>query len=119
VLALIAVFTLVCVAGVWIQYRTRGPGLGLIGAVALVVFGVLAIVETLSLKVELTDDAVHITKWWVRRSYARDSIVRFTNEKGVSAAFLLADGRWVKLPPVDASGNSFRAWLRAGRRETQ
>jgi hypothetical protein len=28
-------------------------------------------------------------------------------------ALKLADGRWVKLPPVDASPNSIRAWLRA------
>ncbi|MDQ3997413.1 MAG: hypothetical protein M3303_10425 [Gemmatimonadota bacterium] len=114
ILVLLTVCTVLFAIGAWIQFRTRGLGLGLLGAAALVVFGVLGIVEALSFRVELSDDAVHITRWWVRRSYARDSILRFTSEKGVSAGFHLTDGRWVKLPPVEGSVNSFRAWLRAG-----
>ena len=102
-------------AGAWMQFRVRGLGLVTLTLASFAVLGVAGVAETLAQRVELSDDALHVTRWWMRRSYARDSILRVTSEKGVEAAVQLGDGRWVRLPQVGAHApNSIRAWLRAG-----
>jgi hypothetical protein len=113
ILATVTVAALLPAIGAWITFRGRGVSLLSLGLAAFAVLGVGGILETIAQRVELSNDALHITRWRVRRSYPRDSIVRVTSEKGVDPAMQLADGRWVKLPPVGAHmANSIRAWLR-------
>jgi hypothetical protein len=114
VLVTVAVAALVPAIGAWMTFRERGLGLLSVGLAAVAVLGVGGILEAISLRVELSDDALHVTRWWVRRSYPRESIARVTHEKGVDPAMQLTDGRWVKLPSVGVHmANSIRAWLRA------
>jgi len=77
------------------------------------VLGVTSIVESLVLRIELTDDAMLVTDLTGRKRFAIDDIERISDEKGGPPAILLKDGRWVKLPSVASNvGNSVRAWLR-------
>jgi hypothetical protein len=114
VLATVTVATLVPAAGAWFTFRERGLSLLSLGLAAFAVLGVGGILETIAQRVELSDEALHITRWWwVRRSYPRASIVRVTHQKGVDPAMQLTGGRWVKLPPVGPHmANSIRSWLR-------
>jgi hypothetical protein len=117
VLAAVTVAAVLPAIGAWMTFRERGLRLLSVGLAAFAVLGVGGILETIALRVELSDDALHVTRWWVRRSYPRESIARVTHEKGGDPAMQLADGRWVKLPSVGVHmANSIRAWLRANAR---
>lgn len=114
VVTAVSVAALLFATAAWVHFRVRGLGVVTLFLGACALLGLVGIAETIAHRVELSDDALHLTRWWVRRSYPRDSIVRVTSEKGVEAALQLADGRWVKLPPVGGHApNSIRAWLRA------
>ena len=77
------------------------------------VLGVASIVESLVLRIELTDDAMLVTDLTGRKRFAIGDIERISDEKGGPPAILLKDGRWVKLPSVASNlGNSVRAWLK-------
>ena len=83
-------------------------------AAGTVVLGFGSIIETLILRIELTDDAMIVTDLRGRRRYAMADIERIAEAKGGPPALLLKDGRWVKLPSVSNNlGNSVRAWLKA------
>ena len=115
VVASVVVATLLFAVGAFVRFRAAGSRdpTGILLA-AFAVRAVLGVLETVAQRVVLSDDELHVTRWWVRRSYRRDSIVRLTSEKGVEAALKLVDGRWIKLPPGGPHApNSIRAWLRA------
>ena len=116
---IVAVTVLLFAGGTWIAYDARGLHPLTLASAVLTVIGALAVIEVVVDRVVLTDDALHVIRIWARRTYAKTDIVRVTSEKGVPMALQLADGRWAKLPPVDASPNSIRAWLRATDRDTR
>jgi hypothetical protein len=100
-------------AGAAMTYRERGWTWLSAGLACATVFGVAAIVESLIIRVELTDDALIATDLRGRRRYPAADIVRVGEAKGVPTSIGLADGRWVSLPSVGSSlGNSIRAWLK-------
>jgi hypothetical protein len=71
------------------------------------------VIETLALRIQLTDDAMLVTDYRGRRRYPIADTVRVEAAKGTPTTRLLTSGRWVKLPPVGSDvGNSIRAWLR-------
>jgi hypothetical protein len=73
-------------------------------------------VESLVLRVRLTDDALLVTDLRGRRCYPLTEIAKMEEAKGSPTAILLVDGRWVKLPSVGNSlGNSIRAWIKNSR----
>jgi hypothetical protein len=113
VLLLVGV-TLLFAGMAFAAWRTGGwTWVSLFLAAAAVILGLGGILETLLLRIELTDDAMLVTDLRGRRRYAMADIERIEEAKGVPPALLLRDGRWVKLPSVAASlGNSVRAWLR-------
>ena len=77
------------------------------------ILGLAGVIETLALRISLTDDAMLVTDLRGRRRYPVADIARVEEGKGVPTAILLKDGRWVKLPAVGSDlGNSIRAWLR-------
>ena len=106
--ALTAFFAL----GAWMTYRERGwelVSIGLAGATALLGFG--SIIESLVLRIELTDDAMLVTELTGRKSYAKAAIDRVAEAKGTPAVLLLRNGQRVRLPLVGSDlGNSVRAW---------
>jgi hypothetical protein len=94
-------------------YRLRGWSWVSIGLTLGSIMGLAGVIETLALKISLTDDAMLVTDYRGRRRYAMADIARVEEAKGVPTAILLKDGRWVKLPAVGSDlGNSIRAWLR-------
>jgi hypothetical protein len=105
--------TLFVAAGAVMTYRERGwnwVSLGLAGATVL---GLGAIIESLILRIQLTDDALVVTDLRGRRRYPMKEIARVEEAKGVSPMLVLADGRAVRLPSVAGNlGNSVRAWLK-------
>jgi hypothetical protein len=107
------------VVGAAMTYRERGWNWVSATLACMTVLSVGGIVETLVFRVRLTDDALLVTDLRGRRSYPVADIVGVGEGKGVPTSIRLADGRWVKLPPVGNSlGNSIRAWLKhfgAGR----
>jgi hypothetical protein len=113
VLLLVGV-TLLFAGMAFAAWRTGGwTWVSLSLAAASVILGLGGILETLLLRIELTDDAMLVTDLRGRRRYAMADIERVEEAKGVPPALLLRDGRWVKLPSVAASlGNSVRAWLK-------
>jgi hypothetical protein len=78
-----------------------------------VVFGFGGILESLVLRIELTDDAMLVTDLRGRRRYNIADIERIEEARGGPPAILLEGGGWVKLPSVGSDlGNSVRAWLK-------
>ena len=100
--------------GAMMTYRDHGwtwVSIGLAAGTVMLGFG--SIIETLILRIELTDDTMIVTDMRGRRRYAITDIDRIEEAKGVPPALLLKDGRWVKLPSVGNDlGNSVRAWLK-------
>jgi hypothetical protein len=113
VLLLVGVTALFAVATFMI-YRERGwtwvsAGLG----ASTVIFGLGGIVESLILRIELTDDAMIVTGLKGKRRYEIGAIERIHEAKGVTPVLELKDGTAVKLPSVGSDlGNSVRAWLK-------
>jgi PH (Pleckstrin Homology) domain-containing protein len=101
------------VAGATMTYRERGWNWVSVVLACMTVVGVGGIIESLVLRVRLTDDALLVTDLRGRRRYDVTDIAGVHEAKGVPTAIQLADGRWVKLPSVGSSlGNSIRAWLK-------
>ena len=95
-------------------YRARGWNVVSISmALATVALGIGSIIESLLLKIELTDEAMLVTDLRGRKRYDAAEIERIEEAKGGPPAILLRSGKWVKLPSVGSSlGNSVRAWLK-------
>ena len=106
--------TVLFAVGAWMTYREGGWGWVSISlSCATVVLGFGSILESLVLRIELTDDAMLVTELRGRRRYSKADIDRIQELKGVSPTLLLKGGRWVKLPSVGSDlGNSVRAWLK-------
>jgi hypothetical protein len=116
-MVILSVFVaLLFAAGALMTYRLRGWSWVSIGLACATVVGVGGIVESLVLRVRLTDDALLVTDLRGRRCYALTEIAKVEEAKGSPTAILLMDGRWVKLPGVGSSlGNSIRAWIKNSR----
>ena len=112
---LFVALTALFAAAALMTYRVRGWSWVSVGLVlATIVFGLGSVVESLVLRIELTDDAMLVTRLTGRTRYAIADIARISEEKGGPPAIQLRDGRWVKLPSIaDNLGNSVRAWLKA------
>ena len=105
--------TLLFAVVAYAAYRTRGLTWVSIGMAGAVIIGIGAIVESLIVRIQLTDDALVVTDLRGRKRYAIADIERIEEAKGGPPAILLKQGRWVKLPSVGSSvGNSVRAWLK-------
>jgi len=113
-MVILSVFVaLLFATGAVMTYRLRGWSWVSIGLACATVVGVGGIVESLVLRVRLTDDALLVTDLRGRRSYPLREITKVEEAKGSPTAIRLADGRWVILPSVGNSlGNSIRAWLK-------
>ena len=101
-------------AGALVTYREGGWTWVSIGlAAATVGLGLGSILESVILKIELTDDAMVVTDLRGRRRYEIAAIERIHEAKGVTPVLALKDGSSVKLPSVGSDlGNSVRAWLK-------
>ena len=111
------VVTLLFTSGAVMTYRQRGWYWVSVGLACGTIFGLGAIVESLVLRVRLTDDALLVTDLRGRRRYDRAAIAAVEEAKGAPTAIRLADGRWIKLPSVGNSlGNSIRAWRKNASR---
>ena len=106
--------TLVFAAGANFTYRTGGWTWVSVGfALATLVLGLGSVIESLVQRIELTDDAVVVTRLTGKQMIPRDSIERVEEAKGATPALLLRNGEWVKLPSVGSYvGNSIRSWLK-------
>jgi hypothetical protein len=106
--------TLFMAAGTVMTYRERGWNWISVVLAGAVVLGLGAIIESLILRIQLTDDALVVTELRGRRRYPMREIAGIEEAKGVSPTLLLADGRMVGLPSVAGNlGNSVRAWLKS------
>lgn len=104
---------LIFAAGAVMTYRLRGWYWVSIVLTCGSVLGLAGVIQTMALRVVLTDDALLVTDYPGRRRYLIGDIVRVEEAKGTPTAILLKDGRWVKLPAVGTElGNSIRAWLK-------
>ena len=101
-------------AGAFVTYRQNGwtwVSIGMTGAT--VIFGLGSIIESLILRIELTEDALIARDLTGSKRYDIAAIDRIEEAKGCPPALLLKDGTWVKLPSVGNNvGNSVRSWLR-------
>jgi hypothetical protein len=105
--------TILVATGAMMTYRGRGWNWVSVGLACATLLSLAAIVESLVLRVRLTDDALVVTDIRGRRRYPVTGIAGVEEAQGVPTMLLLADGRVVKLPPVGSSlGNSIRAWLK-------
>jgi hypothetical protein len=113
-LLLFVTLTALFALGAWMTHRAGGRGWVSISlACAAVVLGFGSILESLVLRIELTEDAMLVTELTGRRRYYKADIDGIQEAKGVAPTLLLKDGRWVKLPSVGSNlGNSVRAWLK-------
>ena len=97
-------------------YRHGGWAWVSIGLACATVVGLGGVLESLILRIDLTDDAMLVSDLRGRRRYDLADIERIEETKGGPPAIRLKNGTWVKLPSVASSlGNSVRAWLKAGK----
>jgi hypothetical protein len=83
---------------------------------ATLIIGPGSIIESLVLRIELTDEALIATDLRGRRRYDIATIGGIEEAKGCPPALLLKDGSFVKLPSVgDNVGNSVRSWLKQSK----
>jgi hypothetical protein len=100
--------------GAWTMWRHEGWSWVTITLVGMSAIGVGAIIETLLLRIRLTNDALVVRDLRGTRSYPKQEIEAIAEAKGVPPSLRLKDGRWVKLPSVGSNlGNSVRAWLKS------
>lgn len=105
--------TMLFATGAVMTYRARGWNWVSVGLACAAVLSVVAIVEAVVFRVQLTDEALFVTDLRGRRAYPVTDIAGVEEAKGVPTMLILSDGRGVKLPPVGSSmGNSIRAWLK-------
>lgn len=101
-------------AGAFVTYRQDGwtwVSLGLAGAT--IILGGGGIIESLILRIEITEDALLVTDLTGHKRYAIADIEGIEEAKGCPPALLLKNGRSVKLPSVGNNiGNSVRSWLK-------
>ena len=95
-------------------WRVEGWSWGAVTLAVMVIVGLGAMVETLVLRITLTNEALIVRDLRGTRAYAKSDIAGIAEAKGTPPSLRLRDGRWVKLPSVSNSlGNSVRAWLRS------
>ena len=112
VIAMLIITTLFAVVAV-VVYRSAGWGWLSIGMVIATLVGLGGILESLVLRIQLTDDALIVTDLRGRKRYDIAAIAGIEEARGVPPALRLNDGRFVKLPSVGSDvGNSIRAWLK-------
>lgn len=113
-LIMYVLITALFASGSHFLWRVEGWSWGAITLAAMVAVGLGAIVETLVLRIHLTNDALIVRDLRGTRSYARRDIAGIAEAKGTPPSLRLRDGRWIKLPSVTNSlGNSVRAWLKS------
>ena len=95
-----------------------GPPTLFYGFVALTVFGVLGIVETLVTRVELHDDHIVAVAFFTRRMYPRHEVTSVTWAKGSPVSLQIKGTTWAHLPNTGHSSQkvvgAIRAWLNEG-----
>jgi hypothetical protein len=109
--------TMLFVAMLGIAFVTGPPTL-FYGFVALTVFGVLGIAETMVTRIELHDDRIVAVAFFVRRTYQRAQITSVTWTKGSPVSVQLNGTEWAHLPNTGHSSQkivgAIRAWLNEG-----
>lgn len=114
IVAVLAAEALFVTGAAW-TYGVRGWTFTSIGLTGMSLFGLAAILDTLTQRVVLEDDRLVVGRFWGSQSYAREQIVQVSDAKGSPTSMRLADGRIVRLPFVGNSmGTSIRAWLKSG-----
>jgi hypothetical protein len=95
-----------------------GPPTMFYGSVALTVFGVLGIVETIVTRIELHDDRIVAVAFFTRRTFLRDQITSVTWAKGSPVSLQLNGTTWAHLPNTGHSSQkvvgAIRAWMNEG-----
>jgi len=95
-----------------------GPPTLFYGFVALTVFGVLGIIETIVTRIELHDDHIAAVAFFVRRTYPRPAITSVTWAKGSPVSLQLNGTTWAHLPNTGHSSQqvvgAIRAWMNEG-----
>jgi hypothetical protein len=113
----VVVATMVFAAMLGISVFT-GPPMLFYGFVALTVFGVLGIVDTIVTRVELHDDHIEAVTLFKRRRYARGEVTSVTWAKGSPVSLRINDATWAHLPNTGQSSQAvtgaIRAWLNEG-----
>jgi hypothetical protein len=109
--------TMLFVALLGISFVTGPPTL-FYGFVAMTVFGVLGIVETIVTRVELHDDRIVAVAFFTRRTFSRDEITSVTWAKGSPVSLQINGTTWAHLPNTGHSSQkivgAIRAWLNEG-----
>jgi hypothetical protein len=110
--------TMLFVAFLGISFVSGAPTL-FYGFVALTVFGVLGIIETILTRVELHDNHIVAIGLFTRRTYPRDQITSVSWAKGSPVSLKLNGTTWAHLPNTGHSSQkvvgAIRAWLNEGR----
>ena len=106
-------------AGLAFTYAQSGWSWLSLGFAGLFVFGCAAVLEVVTTRVVLHDDALECGAIWSRRRYPVVDIASVTWERGSGVALKLTDGRWAKLPELGYNSqgltNTVRAWLKRSR----
>ena len=113
-LVMYVLITALFASGSHFLWRVEGWSWGAVTLAVMVIVGLGAMVETLVLRITLTNEALIVRDLRGTRAYAKSDIAGIAEAKGTPPSLRLRDGRWVKLPSVSNSlGNSVRAWLRS------
>lgn len=98
-------------AGTWLAWRDRGWSWVSLTLGGMTLLSAGAIVESLVMRIRLTDDTLFVTDLRGTRTYAKADIEEVGEAKGVPTSIRMRGGAWVRLPSVGSSlGNSLRAW---------
>ena len=109
-----SILAILLAAGAVFMQRRDGWSWVAITLTGMALLSAGAILETLVLRIRLTEDTLIVRDLRGRRTYAKRDIERIEEAKGTPPALLLRDGRWARLPSLAGNlGNSVRAWLKA------
>jgi hypothetical protein len=113
----VAIVTVVVFAAMtFLSFRIDVPVWQRLVIYVLALMSPLTIVEVARRRVEISETELKIVNLFSSVSLPRADIRAVTWAKGLGVMIQLADGQWLKLPPVGGSSlgvtNTIRAWLK-------
>jgi len=111
--------TVIPALGVVILYPLQGMSFAVMCLLILVMFGLLAIAETIVLRIVLYEDKIGIIKMFRKKIFCRNSVIGAKIERG--KVFLqLSKGKFYKLPELGQSArmvyDAVSHWLKTTER---
>jgi hypothetical protein len=114
--ALVLAAAILFVSGAVFSYLQSDWSWTSLGLAGLSILGGAGVLELVTTRIVLSEDALECNSLWSRRRYAAADIASVTWEWGSGVSVKLTSGGWAKLPELGYNSqglaNTLRAWLK-------